>query len=129
MTDIQQLAETTLGRADRFSVRAELGRAAEILEDDETVAMIATGAWEGAGNSLIVATDRRLIALNQTGGLLGKKLHVQDVPYARVTSVRSDAGRVNGSLTLTVSGGDVSIGRILPTGRAAELAAFIRRSL
>jgi len=129
MTDVQKLAETVLGRAERFSVKAELKRAGEILDDGEEVELLAVGSYEGAGNSLILVTDRRVIALNETGGIFGKKLAVHDVPYSRITSVSSQVGRVHGAVTLASSGGDMEIERILPPGRAAELAGVVRRRL
>lgn len=129
MTDVQQLAEATLGRAERFSVRPELARAQEILDDGETVALVAVGSHTGSGNSLVLATDRRLVVLNQTGGAFRKRLQTDDVPYTRVARVTAEAGTVSGTLTLATAGGDLTIERILPPGRAAELAAHIRARL
>lgn len=129
MADVQQLAETTLGKSERFSVKAELQRAASVLHPNETVTMIAVGNYRGGGNSLLIATDQRLVALNQTGAFMSKKLQVHDVRYDRVSSVQSASGRVSGSVTLNTAGGDVDIEKILPSGRADELAAFIRSKM
>ncbi len=128
-TDVHALAETTLGRAERYSVRPEIERAPEILDAGETVALIAVGTFHGSGNSLILATDRRLIVVNQSRGLFGKKLRVDDVAYDRIQRVGSETGTVSGTLALATAGGDLAIERILPPGRAAELAAYVRARL
>lgn len=128
MPSISDLAETTLGRAERFSVKAELKRADTTLLPDETVHLIAVGSYRGAGNSLILLTDTRLVALNEVGAF-AKKLQVHDVRFDRVSSVQSESGRVSGSVTLNTSGGDVEIGKVLPTGRAEQVAAFIRSKM
>ena len=125
VTTIAELAETTLGRAERFSVKKELAKADTTLLPDETVHLIAVGSYRGAGNSLILVTDTRIVALNEVGSF-SKRLQVHDVRYDRVSSVQSEAGRISGSVKLNTSGGDIEIDKILPTGRADEVAAFIR---
>jgi len=128
MTDVQQLAETTLGKFERMSVKAELKRADEVIQSGERVEMLAVGSYRGSGNSLIIATDRRLIALNETG-MFGKKLQVHDITYSHISHVASEAGVTNGKIMIAASGGDIDIERILPTGRSAEIANYIRTRL
>ena len=128
MADIQALAESTLGRAERFSVKAEIKRADEVIDPGETVEMLAVGSYKGSGNSLVILTDTRLIVLNETGAF-AKKLHVHDMLHRRVSNVRTESGRVHGKLTLSSSGDDMEIDRILPTGRSDEIARAIRARL
>lgn len=125
MADIQQLAETTLGKIERYSVKAELKRAHEVIQPGETVQMIAVGNYKGAGNSLVIVTEQRLVAINETGAF-NKKLQTHDVRYDRVSSVQSESSKVSGSVTLNTSGGDIEIEKVLPTGRATEVATYVR---
>lgn len=103
MPDIQQLAESTLGRVERLSVKAELKRAGEIIQPGEDVAMLAVGSYTGSGNNLIIVTDRRLIAINEVGAF-NKRLHVQDITYDRITHVQSEDSRINGRVILATAG-------------------------
>lgn len=128
MGDVQQMAEATLGRFERASVKAELKRAAEVLKPGETVAMLAVGSYTGAGNSLLLVTDQRFIAVNETGGFMGKKLQVHDIAFDRVSHVSSETGRL-GKLTINASGGDIEVDKVLPGERAGEIASFIREQL
>lgn len=106
MPDIQQLAESTLGRVERLSVKAELKRAGEIIQPGEDVAMLAVGSYTGSGNNLIIVTDRRLIAINEVGAF-NKRLHVQDITYDRITHVQSEDSRINGRVILATAGGEI----------------------
>lgn len=125
MVDIQHLAETTLGTLERFSVKAELKRAHDVIQPGETVQMLAVGAYKGAGNNLIIVTDQRLIAINEVGAF-NKRLQTHDVRHERVSSVQSESSRASGRITLNTSGGDVDIEKVLPTGRSDEIANYIR---
>lgn len=125
MADIQELAETTLGKMERFSVKAELKRASEVIQAGETVQMLGVGNYKGAGNSLIIATDQRIIALNETGSFVSKKLQVHDIAYGRISHVGSETGRL-GKLSMNASGGDIEIDKFLPGERAGEIASYIR---
>jgi hypothetical protein len=129
MSTVQELAESTLGTAERFSVKAELARADHELDPGETVEMLAVGRYEGVGNSLIILTDRRIVALNETGPMFRKKLQAHDLRFSRITSVQSENGRVHGKIILNTNSGDIEIEKMLPTGRAVEMGRALRSRL
>lgn len=127
MPTIEELAEP-LGRLGRASVKAELKRTGDALMPGEAPNMLAVGQYEGIGNSLLLLTDTRLIAMNETG-TFGKKLITRDVQFDRVTDVQVDQGLATGTLTLSTAGDRFVIKSVLPAGAATTIANHIRQRM
>jgi hypothetical protein len=121
---IEQLADG-LGRMERASVKAELKRAAEVLLPDEQPSIVAVGRYEGAGNSLLILTDRRFIIVNETGSFT-KTLNTRDVVRSRITDVESKISR-NGEITIHTAATKIRVHGILPVANATQIANALRQ--
>lgn len=127
MPTIEELAEP-LGKLGRASVKAELRRVGDALMPGEEPLMLGTGQYEGIGNSLLIVTEQRLVAMNETGAF-SKKLITRDIRFDQVTDVQVDQGIAAGTLMLLTAGGSFQIKTVLPQGRATDIANHVRQRM
>ncbi|MFI7387208.1 PH domain-containing protein [Streptomyces sp. NPDC049813] len=103
--------------------KREIQRLPEVLWEDETVEMLATGVY-GKGNGLVAMTDKRLIFLKH--GIMSQQ--VEDFPYARISSVQWSGGMILGTLQVFTSGNKAEI-KQMPKAQGKDLADRLRARL
>ncbi|MFK4865306.1 MULTISPECIES: SHOCT domain-containing protein [Streptomyces] len=110
-------------RVANLGVRHAVRRLPEVLDDGETVEMLATGTY-GRGTGVVALTDRRLVLYGH--GVLTRT--VEDVPYDRISSVQWTGGLLTGTLAVVSAGGRTEI-RQVPRDQGAALADLLGRRL
>ncbi|GAA2714629.1 MULTISPECIES: PH domain-containing protein [Streptomyces] len=100
--------------------KREIQRLPEVLWEDETVEMLATGIY-GKGNGLLAMTNQRLVFFFH--GLLGQQ--VEDFPYSRISSVQWSGGMLMGTLTVFASGNKAEIKQV-PKDQGKALSDHLR---
>ncbi|MDX2552596.1 PH domain-containing protein [Streptomyces scabiei] len=109
--------QSTLG------AKREIQRLPEVLWEDETVEMLATGMY-GKGNGLVAMTSQRLIFLKH--GVMSQQ--VEDFPYGRISSVQWSGGMLSGTLIVFASGNKAEI-KQMPKDTGKALADALRARL
>ena len=122
MASIQE-ALRHLDGMERFGTRGEIKHLPSILWEDEVPLQITMG-WYNGGNSLLVATDRRVILIDK--GVI--TLKVEDFHYASITSVESRKGFSLGEMTIFVAGNKEQITQV-PNDQVLVVADFIRNKV
>ena len=122
MASIQE-ALRHLDGMERFGTRGEIKHLPSILWEDEVPLQITMG-WYNGGNSLLVATDRRVILIDK--GVI--TLKVEDFHYASITSVESRKGFGLGEMTIFVAGNKEQITQV-PNDQVLVVADFIRNKV
>ena len=122
MASIQQ-AIRHLDGIEQFGTRGEIKHLPSILWEDEVPLQI-IGGWYNGGNSLLVATDRRVILIDK--GVI--TLKVEDFHYANITSVESRKGFGLGEIIIYVAGNREEITQV-PNNRVLVVADFIRNKV
>ena len=122
MASIQE-ALRHLDGIEQFGTRGEIKHLPSILWEDEVPLQI-IGGWYNGGNSLLVATDRRVILIDK--GVI--TLKVEDFHYANITSVESRKGFGLGEIIIYVAGNREEITQV-PNNRVLVVADFIRNKV
>ncbi len=104
-----------------FMVRRELKKLPELLGESEDVVNLARGEYDGK-EGLIVTTDRRIMFVEQ--GMIRSNL--EDFPYDKVASVKSETGMRSGKLTIFTSGNKAELKDIHPKARVTEIGDYVR---
>ncbi|MDQ3162741.1 MAG: PH domain-containing protein [Actinomycetota bacterium] len=76
----------------------------------------------GSQNFAIVTTDRRIMFVEQ--GMIRSNL--EDFPYDKVSSVKSETGMRSGKLTIFTSGNKAELKDIHPKARVTEIGDYVR---
>lgn len=118
-----QAALRRLDGIEKFGNRGEIKHLPSILWEDEFPLQITSG-WYNGGNSLLVATDRRVILIDK--GVI--TLKVEDFHYANITSVESRKGFGLGEMTIFVAGNKEQITQV-PNDQVLVVADFIRNKV
>ncbi len=116
---LEQLAGEKLSMG--FMVRRELKKLPELPGENEDVVNLARGEYDGK-EGLIVTTDRRIMFVEQ--GVIRSNL--EDFPYDKVTSVKSETGMRSGKLTIFTSGNKAELKDIHPKARVTEIGDYVR---
>lgn len=116
---LEQLANEKLSMG--FMVRRELKKLPELLGDQEDVVNLARGEYDGK-EGLIVTTDRRIMFVEQ--GMIRSNL--EDFPYDKIASVKSETGMRSGKLTIFASGNKAELKDIHPKARVTEIGDYVR---
>lgn len=117
--EIEALAKEKL--AHRFGVRKELKQLPSLLQEGKPVLNMAAGQYDGR-QGLLVVTDRRAIFYEKGLG----RSRQEDFPFSKMSSVRSETGRMRGKLTIYASGNSAVIEDIYPKSRALEIGDLMR---
>lgn len=97
----------------------EIKRLAEQLWDNEKVELMCAGQY-GAGQGLLVMTDRRLLFVKD--GIMAKT--TEDFPWAKVSSIQWSSGLATGTLIIFASGARAEIKNVNKSdGKALAEAA------
>jgi len=104
-----------------FMVRRELKKLPELLGENEDVVNLARGEYDGK-EGLIVTTDRRIMFVEQ--GMIRSNL--EDFPYDKVASMKSETGMRSGKLTIFTSGNKAELKDIHPKARVTEIGDYVR---
>ncbi|MEU6532819.1 SHOCT domain-containing protein [Streptomyces sp. NPDC046928] len=110
-------------RVASLGVRHAVRRLPEVLSEDETVEMLATGS-HGRGTGVLVMTDRRLVLYAH--GTLTRT--VEEFPYERISSVQWTGGLLTGTLRVVAAGGGTEL-RQVPTDQGTALAYLLGHRL
>ncbi|KAB2976584.1 PH domain-containing protein [Streptomyces sp. SS1-1] len=110
-------------RVASLGVRHAVRRLPEVLSEDETVEMLATGT-HGHGTGVLVMTDRRLVLYGH--GMLTRT--VEEFPYDRISSVQWTGGLLMGTLRVVAAGGGTEL-RQVPTDQGTALADLLGHRL
>ncbi|MGX1494436.1 SHOCT domain-containing protein [Streptomyces tendae] len=110
-------------RVANLGVRHAVRRLPEVLDEGETVEMLATGTY-GRGTGVLALTDRRLVFYGH--GVLTRT--VEDVPYDRISSVQWTSGLLTGTLAVVSAGGRTEI-RQVPRDQGTAFADLLGRRL
>ena len=102
-------------------VRREMKKLPELLGENEDVVNLARGEYDGK-EGLIVVTDRRIMFVEQ--GMIRSNL--EDFPYDKVSSVKSETGMRSGKLTIFTSGNKAELKDIHPKARVTEIGDYVR---
>lgn len=116
---LQKLAETKLSMG--FMVRREMKKLPELLGEAEAVLNLARGEYDGK-EGLIVTTDRRIMFVEQ--GMIRSNL--EDFPYEKVSSVKTETGLRSGKITIFASGNKAELKDIHPKQRTSEIGDYVR---
>jgi hypothetical protein len=116
---LAKLAETKLSMG--FMVRRELKKLPELLGEAEAVLNLARGEYDGK-EGLIVTTDRRIMFVEQ--GVIRSNL--EDFPYEKVSSVKTETGLRSGKITIFASGNKAELKDIHPKQRTTEIGDYVR---
>jgi len=116
---LEELAKEKLSMG--FMVRREIKKLPELLGEQEDVLNLARGEYDGK-EGLIVVTDRRVMFVEQ--GMIRSNL--EDFPYDRVASVKSETGMRSGKLTIFVGGNKAELKDIHPKARVTEIGDYVR---
>jgi hypothetical protein len=92
-------------RVANLGVRHAVRRLPEVLDEGETVEMLATGTY-GRGTGVLALTDRRLVFYGH--GLLTRT--VEDVPYDRISSLPKSGH----NLLYTPMTGEIEVLEVIP---------------
>ncbi len=118
--------EAALRRLDgfgKFVNRGEIKNLPSILWENEFPLQITSG-WYNNGNSILVATDRRVVLIDK--GIISLK--VEDFHYTNITSVESRKGFGMGEITIYVAGNKEQITQV-PNDQVLVVADFIRNKV
>ena len=107
----------------KFVNRGEIKNLPSILWENEFPLQITSG-WYNNGNSILVATDRRVILIDK--GIISLK--VEDFHYTNITSVESRKGFGMGEITIYVAGNKEQITQV-PNDQVLVVADFIRNKV